>query len=176
MLNAAKQIAGSRGHAPARMLLLAGLAFLLSGSCDRSRPANKPPPANPDYMRVVSLSECTEDGPAESLVGPDGKRWCIDPDAGLNLAQCDYREVCVVERPDERWGILLPVNGPVNSALFHDWFRRRVGSHVGVVLGGRLAIVTIASGRVEHHVVIPAFSTEEEATRAAAVIRAGGVP
>ena len=164
-------------HRAAGTLLDATIVLLLVSAlcCDRKTTPSARRPVNAAYLELVSLSRSPDATHEVRVQGPDGAAWYRDKVPGFDLSQCAFERTIVDQDSDGTWGIVVPVRTDVDGLLLQQWSSDRLGADVGVILDGRVILVTKLQSPLRKWITVPAFATQEEAVAAAAAIRVGGL-
>ena len=144
-------------------------------SCGKPGSSTPAVAANPRYLEIVGVSREVEGLHVDPVEGPDGVTWYREKRAGLDLSQCSFREVDVMQGPEGKWSVVIPLRDAVSEATFRAWLEERAGQQIGVFLDGRLKSVMQTSGTLHGPVWISVFVSREAAEAEVARMRAGGI-
>jgi hypothetical protein len=150
------------------------LAVWACGSCNKSQ-APRPALRNPRYLEVVSLADSADHEHPISLEARNGQLWYASSQPGLTLAECTYDKAFVTSGPDNKWSLVIPIEGALNLDAFCMWTKERRGSYGGVLLGGELVFAAeITECPKTGQLWISAFETRDEAARQLGIVQSGG--
>ena len=155
------------------VVLLAVYAGALT-AC-QSRPASpQAPPANPNYLQLLSVSGAPDKTHELAIAGPEGRIWYAERTPGLDLSGCAYEEAFCTKGPGDLWSVVVPLGKAESKARFKAWLQERRNQEVGIMLDGKLLLVAPTSGELHDRLWISTFSSQAEAEAQATVLRAGG--
>ena len=131
---------------------------------------------NPSFVEWYSLRESPDEAHETAVTDvTTGRTWYRSKTPGLDLRHFRCADAHAGEGMYGKYAVYLPVTKE-SRTLLASWFEKQVGSYVGAVWDGQLLFVTLVESPIRDGVCIPAFGSWDEAGKAVAEVRSGGIP